>query len=421
MPRIASRTPTVTPWRVLAPIGLGTALSLMGDTAMYAVLPTHTAAAGVSVLSVGILLSANRWVRLLLNQAAGVAYDRWSRRWLFVAAMFVGALSTAMYALTRGFVPLLVARVLWGVAWSGIWVGGNAIVLDITTAADRGRWTGLYQLSFYLGGAIGFPAGGLLTDWLGFHNAMLVAAVVTLLGALMALWLLPETRSLSAETLTLRDAQRASEPRQPAAPAARTHSLAPVNALYGANRFVVAGVLTATLGLLVQQMWGDPGRPTLLGLGVASITGLLLGANTLISMFSAPIAGHRSDGHSGRWRVAAQGLAAGVVGFALLTAGAPALILAAIPFVAVAGGTSQSVATAMLGDQVPGERRARALGWLHTIGDLASAAAPPLAYAALPWLGLPGLYAACAALLGSMLLWALRLAPARRALEPRAP
>ncbi|MBL8055105.1 MAG: MFS transporter, partial [Anaerolineales bacterium] len=150
-------------WRVLAPIGLGTALSLLGDTAMYAVLPTHTAALGVTVASVGVLLSANRWIRLALNNVAGSAYDRWPRRRLFVPALLLGALSTALYAFTQGFWPLLIGRLLWGAAWSGIWVGGNTIILDVATDRERGRWAGLYQLSFYLGGALGFPIGGLLT------------------------------------------------------------------------------------------------------------------------------------------------------------------------------------------------------------------------------------------------------------------
>ena len=39
------------------------------------VLPTHTAAAGIVLSSVGILLGANRAVRILLNGLAGLAYE----------------------------------------------------------------------------------------------------------------------------------------------------------------------------------------------------------------------------------------------------------------------------------------------------------------------------------------------------------
>ena len=47
--------PVFTPARrrqALAAIGLGTALSLLGDAALYAVLPSHTAEAGVALASV---------------------------------------------------------------------------------------------------------------------------------------------------------------------------------------------------------------------------------------------------------------------------------------------------------------------------------------------------------------------------------
>jgi hypothetical protein len=47
---------------------------------------------------------------------------------------------------------------------------------------------------------------------------------------------------------------------------------------------------------------------------------------------------------------------------------------------------------------------------MHTLGDFSSALAPTLAYALLPWLGLPGLYLACALLCLLMAIWSFRLA-----------
>ena len=79
--------------KLLFPLGLGTALSLMGDATLYTVLPTHTAEAGIALGGVGILLGINRAVRLFLNGPAGLAYDRMPRRWLFIPALFIGALS----------------------------------------------------------------------------------------------------------------------------------------------------------------------------------------------------------------------------------------------------------------------------------------------------------------------------------------
>lgn len=402
-----NRTPVETRrWRVLAAIGIGTASSLLGDSALYAVLPTHTAAAGVTLASVGVLLSANRWIRLVLNNVAGVAYDRWPRRWFFLPALFLGALSTALYAFTQGFWPLLVGRLLWGVAWSGIWVGGNTIVLDVTTSDDRGRLTGLYQLSFYLGSTLGSSLGGVLTDGLGYHRALTVAAGLMLLGALIALVLLPETRGWQpAHPIVI-------APSSPSTPSRAFSLHDPVisaTLLYTVNRFVIAGVMISTLGLLIQQRWGEVRFAGGAALGVATLTGLLLSASTVISLITAPAAGHWSDRAGSRWRVTVWTLVPGLMGMGLLALGAPLAIVPGVLLSAIAGGSNQSLATAVLGDAA-GERRGRALGGMHTFGDLGSAIAPPLAYAMLPWTGLAGVYALCVALLAGMWLWAMRLA-----------
>ena len=358
---------------------------------MYAVLPTHAAAAGVALGSVGIILSANRVVRLFLNGPAGLAYDRWPRRRLLIPALFVGALSTAMYAATRGFWPLLVGRLLWGLAWSGIWVGGATVIFDVTTGHDRGRWMGLYQTWFFLGAGLGAFVGGLLTDSVGYVATMWIASALTAFGGLVALFLLPETRfaRFDAEDCPVEGAVGGKEANR------RAHrGLWVAASLQGINRFVTAGVLAATLGLLVQ----DRLRSTDLALGVATLTGALAAGRTMLSMAAAPLAGTASDWLGSRWRVATWALAIGAVGMILTSRGSPAVVLMGVSLGAVTGGGIQALATALIGDLANQARRGRAVGLLHTAGDFGSALGPPVAYALLPGWGLPGVYTLCAAL-----------------------
>lgn len=384
---------SIHPSRVLFPLGLGTALSLMGDATLYTVLPTHTAEAGIVLSNVGIILSANRWVRLVFNGLAGLAYDRSLRRWLFVPALFTGALSTAVYAATRGFWPLLAGRLLWGLSWSGIWVGGAMIILDVTIADDRGRWTGLYQTWFFLGAALGAFVGGLLTDKLGYNATMWIGAALTTLGGLAALFLLPETRGVRHD------------PGSP--PAGETKHILWANrslwiaaSLQGINRFVTAGVLSATMALLVQDRLSSAN----LALGVATLTGGLMAGRTLLSIVSAPLAGTMSDWLGSRWKVIMGGLALGIISMTLLAWGTPAAILIGISLGAVAGGSVQALATALTGDLANQAQRGRAIGLLHTVGDLGSAVGPLVAYALLPWTGLQGVYLLCAALFAGGLI-----------------
>jgi len=329
-----------------------------------------------------------------------MAYDRWPRRRLFVPALFIGALSTAVYAATRGFWPLLVGRLLWGLAWSGIWVGGATVILDVTTAQDRGRWMGLYQTWFFLGAALSTFTGGLLTDRLGYGATMWVGAAATAVGGAVALILLPETRNVRPEPDI-----RSVEEIRPRLRANRGLWIAA--SLQGINRFAGAGVLAATMGLLVQDRLPSAG----LLLGVATLTGALTAGRTLLSMVAAPLAGTVSDWLGSRWRVAAWGLAIGIIGMVLVAWGAPMAILAGIALGAVTGGSVQALVTALTGDVVSQAQRGRAIGLLHTAGDLGSAIGPPAAYALMPWIELRGVYLLCAGLFAAGLVLAMLFRP----------
>jgi MFS family permease len=359
----------------------------MGDATLYTVLPTHTAEAGISLAAVGIILSANRIVRLFLNGPTGLAYDRSHRRRLFIPALFIGALSTAIYAATSGFWPLLMGRLLWGLAWSGIWVGGATIILDTTTYQDRGRWTGLYQIWFFLGIALGSLFGGTLTDLLGYQETMWVAASVGFISFITALIFLPETRHVSSN-----------DP--------KTHILATPTpwrssrqfwaaiSIQGINRFVTAGVLAATMALLVQEQLGVTNIP----LGIATATGILMAGRTLLGILAAPLAGVASDKIGSRRRVTSAGLFIGMIGMFLVSRDNPHTILIGIVLGAIAGSSLQALTTAIVGDTAGDVYRGRAIGLLHTSGDLGSALGPLVAYALLPWIGLSGVYTLCASL-----------------------
>ncbi len=407
------------PAQVLFPLGLGTALSLMGDATLYTVLPTHTADAGITLGGVGIILSVNRVVRLFLNGPAGLAYDRYPRRRLFLPALFVGALSTAIYAATRGFWPLFAGRLLWGLAWSGIWVGGATMILDVAAAQERGRWTGLYQTWFFLGAALGSFGGGVLTDWLGYTATMWTGAALTALGGLVAWLLLPETRGVRATAGGDQTEGRCTSnpgplPVDVKRPRLRANGkLWFAVSLQGVNRFVTSGVLAATMGLLVQERFQFAGT----AIGVATLTGVLMAGRTVLSMVAAPLAGTLSDRLGSRWTVVAWGLAAGAASMLLLAWGAPLGILAGMSVVAVSGGSVQSLATTLTGDLVSHAQRGRAIGLLHTAGDFGSALGPSVAYALLPWIGLRGVYLLCTAMFAASLVLTLRFCGRKRTWE----
>jgi len=399
--------PSFSPLRVLLAIGIGTCLSILGDSSIYTVLPTHTLEAGVTIASVGILLSANRWVRLVLNGPMGMIYDRWNRRPLFLTALFLGALSTAIYGYTNGFWPLFLGRLLWGLSWAGIWVGGNTIILDIADEDNRGRWMGFYQVAFFLGAASGAILGGTFTDLVGYHNTMRIHSGLSILGAMITLIFLPETRGTIHPT-----------PRSHSNPNDSPNSSVPQNrlqlvaamALYGVNQIVMAGMLISTFGLFLLEKLGDSVQIAGRTYGVATLTGIGLGSATLISMFSAPISGILSDKFQNRWRTVSGGIVPGIAGLSLLASGSPLGILFGIPLTATTSGSNQGLATTLVGEIGQVSKRSQRLGVLFTVGDLMSAAGPLLAYALMPVIQISGVYILAASLYAGIFILTLWVA-----------
>ena len=410
--------PQITPARVLLPIGLGTALSLMGDATLYAVLPTHASLVGISLAQVGVMLGINRAVRLVSNGTAGLVYDRFPRRWIFIPALFLGAFSSAIYAISRGFWPLLIGRLLWGISWSGIWVGGTTMILDVTSELDRGKWSGLYQVWFFFGTATGAMLGGGLTDLLGYYSTMWVCAIITGVGALATWILLPETRPDLQRTGSLLKGNAGIKPktalvnwlhkrRQPIPFIRQIDKIrfSYVVCLRGINRFIMSGILSATLGLIVRDQLNFEN----ITVGVATFTGILMAGRTLMSMLGAIIAGLSSDYVRNRWIVLACGLGLSVGGMLLLSSQMRFILIVGIGLAAMARGGIQSLTTSLTGDLVPQFSRGRAVGALHTVGDFGSAIGPSIAYYLLPVWGLSSIFIICAAIFGLSLVTEIML------------
>jgi MFS family permease len=270
--------------RVVVPLGLAVCLSLLGDLTLYAVLVTQLDVLGLSLAAVGVLLSVNRLVRIPGNLVAGVLFDRWGRRPLFLLGMTLGVLSTASYGLARGFWPFLLARATWGVAWTLINIGGRTIALDVSSDANRGRVTGFYQAWMWAGFALGPLLGGILTDRIGFRPTMLILAALTAVGLVVALVAVPETlrrrqgsggrdqgsgiRSQGAGSSILHSALRTLRSGRTFLRA--TPALALLAALLLITQFTGEGIATSTLTLWLQGRFGQ----------IVALDGITLGIAT---------------------------------------------------------------------------------------------------------------------------------------------
>src|SRR5690554_3988948 len=109
---------------LVASVGATVGLAIMGDSLMYSILPLAASSLGIALPLVGVLLSANRLVRLLSNLGASRFYERMPPKWPFAISVALGLAATLAYGVVTGFALFLGARLLWGIAWSGLRQGG---------------------------------------------------------------------------------------------------------------------------------------------------------------------------------------------------------------------------------------------------------------------------------------------------------
>ena len=398
---------------ILNLLGIGIAISLLGDATLYTVLPHPDiyAQLGITLAMVGLLLGANRATRLVLNGPVGILYDRMPRRGLLIAALSLGAASSIFYATANGFWPLLMGRIFWGLAWSLLWVGGISVVLDVSTEENRGRNNGIFQMWFFMGVATASLLGAMLTDMFGFRNGQWISVAVIAATALAWFLFLPETRinETSAKD-TVKETDKLKTTKLPWKVVAATSITIFI------ARFLAWGVLAATAILWLSELFGDGMQIATLFIPIATLTGLYTALSNLTSIGSTPLAGSISDRFGRRWPVIGLAMILGSLGLWLMSGEIRSLALFGAFLVPLAGSSTETLIPAIAGDRVPKNLRSRALGLINTAGDLGATLGPFAALGALNsgWLSLGGIYKIGGILLGVVALLAFSPLVARQ-------
>jgi MFS family permease len=195
---LTHRPRLVTPAFVL--VSASSFLSFIALGALLPVLPRFAegplgAGSVVVGLSVGIASVSAVVSQPLLGRFA----DRYGRRPLIVGGPALLAVVTALYVPADSVAPLLVLRLVAGLAEGMILVGGLSAISDLTPEERRGEAMSYYTLALYGGLALGPLFGELVLDGSHYDRVWLVAAVVAALAALAAVPI-AETRPAGARS-----------------------------------------------------------------------------------------------------------------------------------------------------------------------------------------------------------------------------
>jgi len=301
----------------------------------------------------------------------------------------------------RGFWPFLAGRLIWGVAWMLINVGGMTMILDVTTQANRGKFSGFYNAWALAGYAVTPLVGGLLVDAIDFRQAMLACAGFAVIGLLVVWFTLPETAPEqpapeSKPTIAIGPGllQRLSALKQSGLiflhenPAARTSML-----LYAITQFAGDGIILSTVALLLTKRLGENIPVGTMVVGAATASGVLLAVRSAVAALAGPVAGHLSDGRLGRPLFILASFVLGVSGFTILAfATSVEAILLGVVLGALSSGAALATLTAYMGDQSPPGKQAIIMSAYATAGDVGSTLGPLIAFALVPFIDIKWVY-----------------------------
>ncbi|AGN00601.1 major facilitator superfamily protein [Salinarchaeum sp. Harcht-Bsk1] len=392
--------------RVLAAVVASTFFVGFGGGVVFPILPNLGTVLGISPFLVGVILSTNRFVRLVANAPAGALVDRIGTRTPFVAGLAIEGVATTGYLLalwmdaagpvgvagvdvTAAEWWFILARVLWGLGSALVFATAYTIATDVSSGGSRGMDMGIVRGGILLGFPAGLVMGGVVSDLASVEAAFGIAAAFALFASVLAHVSVPETHVAS---------ERSSVKPWEVDTAIPTLTVGAVNF---AVLFAYIGALFATLVLFLEAI--DVG---VFGLNAQGSSGVFMAVTVLAAAVSMLGGGKASDLSDSRVPILLGFLGVSVIGFLLLAAvdaglfdgvvdPAVALVVGCVFVGAGQGGVSGPM-TALLADLTPAERTGRAMGTNNVFGDVGGGLGPLISLPLIDVVGFGPIYAACA-------------------------
>lgn len=242
---------------------------------------------GLNATGLGMLFASFSLCQFIATPIIGRLSDKYGRRPLLIISLIGTTVSLSLFASAQSLVVLFIARMLDGITGGNMSVA-QAVIADTQKPEQRAKWFAMLGASFGFGFLIGPAMGGILSQY-GLTVPFWTAAAISAAGAVLAMFLLPETRKKGIlEKVHIKKRERLIDPRKliSALKTPTTGILLAITlvASIGQNAFVI-GFQSVTVDILKFT-------PTQIGLiftafGVANIIMQGFGVRLLLKKFSS--------------------------------------------------------------------------------------------------------------------------------------
>ena len=161
------------------------ALTLPGDTVLYLLLPLYAATFAVTLPEAGLLLAANRIIRIFGYSWVTGFYANRGPRAVCLVAVAGATLSTLGYATLSGVWPLLAARLLWGLSFAAMNIANQALPTAVAEGASRRM--GRARSIIAVGPMVSLLGGAVVADLYGPRPVFLVLTLIAMVAPIFAM------------------------------------------------------------------------------------------------------------------------------------------------------------------------------------------------------------------------------------------
>jgi MFS family permease len=160
----------------------------LNDGMSWGILPLFFTNYGLSIERIGVLKAVYPAVWGILQTVTGPLSDRWGRKGLIAAGMWVQAIGLFLTGFTQRFLWWFLASILLGLGTAMVYPTLIAAVSDASHPSWRARSLSVYRFWRDLGYAIGALCAGVIADVFGMQWAILTIGAITFAsGALVVL------------------------------------------------------------------------------------------------------------------------------------------------------------------------------------------------------------------------------------------
>ena len=349
-------------------IPLAVFLGGIGGGIVFPILPILGLKFALSAFFIGVIISANKFARIFVNQFVGIAIDMFGGKRPLILGLIVESLGSFLYVASiymkyHGTL-MLFGRLIWGVGSAFVFISANTIALNMSIRETRGQSTAKVRIALSLGVPAGLVLGGVISSVFSDSIAFLSSSLASLFGALLVTFFFEEREKPSFRThITLKESLLFMLKER-------------MVALIGVGNlltfFSLQGVVMATLVLFIQKrqlhfIYPDP----------KFSSGVIMSFMMLSSGISGVVAGRVVDRLKLR---ATLGVVATIIvflGFVMLSYSNSSLeLILSLVVLGVAIGANNITLLSILGDFTQTFNRGKAVSVYQLLGDIGGTLGP---------------------------------------------